>query len=77
MVEWLVKKVLCSKVNGLLKKYRGNVQKAKDALKTWILRIQKMMSCLESMLAKLDDNELTSDEAKAAADEVTKLIREW
>lgn len=77
MVEWLVKRALCGRVNGLLKKYRGNVQKAKDTLKTWILRIQKMMSCLESLLSKLDDNELTSDEAKAAADEVTKLIREW
>lgn len=77
MVEWLVKKVLCSKVNDLLKKYKGDVGKVKDTLKTWILRIQKLMSCLESMLAKLDDDELTSDEVKQTTDEVTKLIKEW
>jgi len=77
MIEWIVKKVICSKVNDLLKKYKDNVSKVKDTLKTWILRIQKMMSCLETLLAKLDDNELTSDEVKQTTDEVTKLIKEW
>lgn len=77
MIEWLVKRVLISKVNDLLKKYKGNVDKAKDVLKSWILRIQKLMSCLESLLAKLDDGEITSDEIKQATEEVTKLIKEW
>jgi hypothetical protein len=77
MIEWIVKKVICSKVNDLLKKYKDNVGKVKDTLKTWILRIQKMMSCLEALLSKLDDNELTSDEVKQTTDEVTKLIKEW
>lgn len=39
MIEWIVKKVLCNKVNDLLKKYKGNVVTVKDTLKTWILRI--------------------------------------
>ena len=77
MIEFIIKRVLCSKVNDLLKKHKDNVSKVKDTLKTWILRIQKLMSCLESMLAKLDDDELTSDEVKQTTDEVTKLIKEW
>lgn len=77
MIEWIVKKVLCNKVNDLLKKYKGNVVTVKDTLKTWILRIQKVMSCLESLLSKLEDNELTSDEVKQTTNEVTKLIKEW
>ena len=77
MIEWIVKRVICSKVNSLLAKHKDNVGKVKDTLKTWILRIQKMMSCLEALLSKLDDNELTSDEVKQTTDEVTQLIKEW
>ncbi len=77
MLDWLVKKVLCSKVNGLLKKHKGNVDNVKGIVKTWILRIQRVMSCLEALLAKLDDNELTADEVKQSTDEITKLIKEW
>lgn len=77
MLDWLVKKVLCSKVNSLLKKHKGNVDNVKGIVKTWILRIQRVMSCLEALLAKLDDNELTADEVKQSTDEVTKLIKEW
>ena len=51
--------------------------KSCDTLKAWILRIQKLMGCLESLLSKLDDGEITSDEIKQATEEVTKLIKEW
>lgn len=39
MIEFIIKRVICSKVNDLLKKYKDNVSKVKDTLKTWILRI--------------------------------------
>ena len=77
MIDWLVKKVICSKVNDLLKKYKGNVAKFRETLKAWLWRIQKITGCIEGLLAKLDDNELTSDEVKQATDEVTQLIKEW
>ena len=34
MMMWIVKKVVISKVNDLLKKYKKNVDKAKEMLKT-------------------------------------------
>lgn len=77
MIDWLVKKVICGKVNDLLKKYKGNVAKFRETLKAWLWRIQKVTACLEGLLAKLDDNELTSDEVKQAGEEVTQLIKEW
>ena len=77
MIEWLVKKVICGKVNDLLRKHKGNVDAAKDTIKKWILRIQRIMACLESLLAKLDDGEITSDEIKQATEDVTTLIKEW
>lgn len=39
MMTWIIKKVVISKVNDLLKKYKKNVDKAKEMLKTWIARL--------------------------------------
>lgn len=77
MIEWFVKKIVCGKINDLLKKHQGNVDKVKETLKTWIERIKKVLVCFESLMSKLDDNELDSDELKQTTDEVTKLIKEW
>ena len=77
MFEWIVKKVIVGKVNDLLKQYQNDVSKVKETLKVWIGRIKKVLECFESMLAKLDDNELDADELKQTADEVTKLVKEW
>ena len=77
MIDWIVKKVICSKVNDLLKRYKDNVEKFRMTLKAWLWRIQRVTACLESLLAKLDDNELTSDEVKQATEEVTTLIKDW
>jgi len=77
MIEWLVKKVLCSKVNGLLRKYRTDVDRFRANLKSWLVRINRITACLESLLAKLDDGEITSEEVKQASDDVTQVIKEW
>lgn len=39
MMTWIIKKVVISKVNDLLKTYKKNVDKAKEMLKTWIARL--------------------------------------
>ena len=77
MIEWIVKKVILSKVNGLLKTYSQNVDKVRDILKLWTTRLQKILSCFESILKKLDDGELSEQELKEASDEVMTLIREF
>lgn len=77
MIEWIVKKVILSKVNGLLKTYSQNVDKVRDMLKLWTTRLQKTLSCFESILKKLDDGELSEQELKEASDEVMTLIKEF
>lgn len=77
MFTWFVKKVVCGKVNGLLSKYKDDVQSAKSTLNVWIVRVKAILQCLESMLKKLDDNELTPDEVKETAEELKTLIKEW
>ena len=56
MFEWLIKKIIVGKINDLLKMYKGNIDKARQTLKLWTTRIEKVLACLNSMLAKLDDD---------------------
>lgn len=77
MIEWIVKKVVCSKVNDLLTQYKDDVKSVKNTLNVWIVRIKAILQCLESMLKKLDDNELSPDEVKETTEEIKTLIKEW
>lgn len=75
MIEFIIKRVLCGKVNGLLEKYAQNVDSVKASLKTWIGRLKKILTCFESLLAMLDDNKLEPSEVKDASDQIMALIR--
>lgn len=77
MIEWAIKKIICGKINDLLKQYQNNVSKVKETLKRWIERIKKVLACFESLLSKIDDDELTTDEVKEAAEEVNSLVKGW
>lgn len=77
MMTWIIKKVICSKVNGLLKAYEKDVGKARETLKTWTGRIKKVLACLEGALARLDDNRLTAEELKETGDDLAKVVKEW
>ena len=77
MFDWLIKRVVIGKINDLLKAYKGDVDSVRSVLTKWTERIEKVLSCFKSILAKIEDNELDADELKETADEVTALIREW
>ena len=77
MFAWFVKKVVCGKVNDLLAQYKDDVESVKSTLNVWIVRIKAILQCLENMLKKLDDNELSPDEVKDVNEEIKKLIKEW
>lgn len=77
MIEWIVKKVVCSKVNSLLSEYKDDVKGVKNTLNVWIIRIKAILQCFESMLKKLDDNELSPDEVKETTEEIKTLIKGW
>lgn len=77
MMTWIIKKVICSKVNGLLKAYEKDVGKARETLKTWTGRIKKVLAFLEGALAKLDDNQLTAEELRETGDDLAKVVKEW
>lgn len=77
MIDWIIKKFICGKMNGLLKKYEKDVVRVQLTLREWLHRIYNITACLESLLTKLDDGEITSDEVKEAGEEVTQVIKEW
>ena len=77
MIKWFAKKYLIGKVNDLLDLNQDNVVKTKNALDTWIGRIEKILACLKAILSKLDDNKLDSDEIDDAVEEVNQVIKSW
>lgn len=77
MFEWIVKKVICGKINSLLKDNQQTVDRLRATLKLWISRLKNVLSCFESLLEKIDDNELSSDELKQTADDINTLVKEW
>lgn len=77
MIDWIVKKFVCSRVNKLLKQYESNVGKFKSVLSKWIERIEKILTCLKNILSKLDDNQLTNNEVKESVSEIQTLVKDW
>lgn len=77
MMKWLVKRVIIGKVNDLLDEYKDNVGKVKDTLQTWIARLEKIISCFKSTLAKLDDGKIDSDEIDQTVAEIEEVVKSW
>lgn len=77
MVKWIIKRYVISKVNSLLDEYKDNVGKVKDTLQTWIARLEKIIGCFKSTLAKLDDGKIDSDEIDQTVAEVEEVVKSW
>ena len=77
MVEWLIKTVIVGKVNALLDERKRNVAQIRETLGVWLARIKGVVSCLESLSAKLADNAITADELREASEEIAATVKAW
>lgn len=77
MVKFVIKRYVINKVNGLLDEYKDNVSKVKDTLQKWISRIDKILFALRSLLSKLEDNAIDSEEIDQTVAEIEQVIKEW
>lgn len=77
MIKWAIKKYVISKVNGLLDEYKDNIGKVKDTLQTWIARLEKIIACFKTALAKLDDGKIDNDEIDQTIAEIEKVVKSW
>lgn len=77
MLKFVIKRYIVNKVNGLLDEYKDNVSKVKETLQKWISRIDKILFALRSLLSKLEDNQIDSDEIDQTVAEIEQVIKEW
>ena len=77
MIKWAIKKYIIGKVNGLLAKYKSNVDGVAKTLTLWIGRLEKILSCLRSILANLDDGKIDELEIDGAVADVEEVIKGW
>ena len=77
MITWMIKKYIIGKVNGLLCKYKSNVDGVSTTLTVWIGRLERILSCLRATLAKLDDGRIDETEIDQAVADVEEVIKGW
>lgn len=73
----IIKWWICRQVNDILEVNSTNVTKTKNNLDTWIGRLTRILDCLKSILAKLDDNKLDSQEIDDSVAEIEKVVKQW
>ena len=77
MIEWIVKKVIVKRINKLLDGRKQSVEVIRAKVAVWLDRVRRVVSCLESLSAKLDDNRLDATELKEAGAEITAVVKAW
>lgn len=77
MIKWICKKVILSKLNEALDLYKDDVSKVKTIIQVWIARLEKIISCFKSLLAKLDDGKIDGDEIDQTVAEIEIVVKAW
>lgn len=77
MRKWIAKKFIVGTLNKLLDVNKDNVDKVKSIVSTWIGRLEKILACLKSILDKLADNQLDSDELEESVSEIQGVVKQW
>ena len=77
MIKWFAKRYVIGMLNDMLDQYKDDISKVRQTLQVWIARLEKILSCFKSMLAKLDDGKIDSDEIDQTVSEIDTLIKEW
>ena len=73
----LLKKFILKTVNSTLGNNKASVDKARESVRMWTTRTRKVLECLESLEAKLEDNNIDDNELKAFVQEMQDLVKEW
>lgn len=73
----ILKKFIVKQTNKVLDTYKDDVQKARQNVDVWLSRAKCVVTCLESLSAKLADSKLDDTEIEEAVAEIQKLIESW
>lgn len=75
-VKWGVKKYVLGIVNSALKEHEASVTKSREIVTKAMDKLKAVLRFLDSLLVKLADNQITSEEADAAIEDATRLAEE-
>lgn len=76
LIKMFAKKWAKDALNEVLKDKEKDMQKVISTTKVWTTRLEKILAALQSLLQKLDDNQITDEEIDQSISEVRKLIEE-
>lgn len=76
LIKMFAKKWAKDTLNEVLKDKEKDMQKVISTTKVWTTRLEKILAALQSLLQKLDDNQITDEEIDQSISEVRKLIEE-
>lgn len=77
MIEWIVKRTLVGNLNKLLERHKDGICSAKETLKVWISRLDMILFAFRSLLEKLDDGKIDSEEIVQTVNDVKAIIKAW
>lgn len=73
----VLRKFILGKINDVIGAKKDGVEKARAQVALWTSRTKAVCQALESLSAKLEDNQLDPDELEAAVAELKALVENW
>ena len=77
MTKCLLKKFIMKKLNDIAKSNSQSIDEVKSKVELWSKRTDLIQEFLKSLLAKIEDHELTVEELQSIPEEFEKLTKEW
>jgi len=73
----MLRKFIIGQVNKVLEERKDSIDKTRETVKLWTDRTQKVLGCLQSILAKLEDNKIDDSEIEEAIEQLSSLVKGW
>ena len=73
----MLRKFILGQVNKVLEERKDSIDKTRETVKLWTDRTQKVLGCLQSILAKLEDNKIDDNEIEEAIEQLSSLVKGW
>ena len=73
----VLRKFILGKINDVIGAKKDGVEKARAQVALWTSRTKAVCAALESLSAKLEDNQLDPDELEEAVAELKALVENW
>lgn len=77
LIVYFAKKYVISALNDLLEKYKDNVAEISGTLELWIKRLQVIVEELKTILSRVSDGKIDSDEIEESVKEIEQIVKDW